>query len=127
MKMDGKPAGFPLDIGFPPENGKIRYLPRRWTSPKVRPFRPFASSAAEGFFTVLGQEMLTPVMVQPGSPARTKFRRVFSTSGSSGTLGHSSEKIGVLATNIIFVRWYRRLHLDIAILNGDNLYDELYS
>jgi hypothetical protein len=50
---------------------------------------------AVGFLTVLAQVMLEPVMVHPGSPNLIKFRRVFSTSGSSGMLWYSSASVAV--------------------------------
>ena len=86
--------------GEAPESGNIKYFPLRCTSWIVRFFNPSASSRADGFFTVLAQVMLEPVMVQPGSPNRIRFRRVFSTSGSSGMLCKSSWQVTNSQLNI---------------------------
>ena len=76
--------------GSLPDNGKIKNLPRRSIDWIVRPFMLSASFAADGFFTVLAQVMLALEIVEPVNPARMRFRRVFSTSGSSGMIRLSS-------------------------------------
>ena len=89
------------EAGPLPDRHRMMYLPRRSTFWMMRPFKPSTSSAADGFLTVLAQVMFAPAIVEPVSPARTKFRRVFSTSGSSGISGSFERLMASLSNHCI--------------------------